>query len=133
VSFQTSAGPIVLRRATRLLLLGAFWTLLGLFFVSEVYLASAVMGRPLSWSQAMWYQLPGWYIWALLAPVIVALGRRVRIERETWVFGVLFHASASALFSLVHLVTAVALGGLVSTVCTAVLRVRIAWPESFHG
>jgi LytS/YehU family sensor histidine kinase len=43
------------------------------------------------------------------------LGRRVRIERGTWTFAVLFHATASALFSLVHLVTAVALGGIVAT------------------
>ncbi len=97
------------------LLLVGFWTLLGLFFVSEAFVASAVMGRRLSWSQAVWYQLPGWYIWAALAPLVVILGRRVRIERSTWTFAVLFHATASALFSLVHLVTAVALGGVVAS------------------
>jgi two-component system, LytTR family, sensor kinase len=110
-----TSRPTPRRLFLRALLLVGFWTLLGLFFVSEAFVASTIMGRPLSWSQAVWYQLPGWYIWAALAPLVVILGRRVRIERGAWTFGLLFHATASALFSLVHLVTAVALGGLVAT------------------
>ena len=80
-----------------------FWTLLGLFFASETFFALGLAGRPITWGQALLYELPGWYIWALLAPAIVWLGGRVRFERPRLVFGIVFHATASALFSILQL------------------------------
>ena len=53
-----------------------FWTLVGLFFASETYLAGMVVGRPVPWGAAIAWSLPGWYVWALLAPGIVRLGAR---------------------------------------------------------
>jgi hypothetical protein len=45
-----------------LLLLAAGWTLLGLFFASETFFALGLAGRPITWGQALLYELPGWYI-----------------------------------------------------------------------
>ena len=80
------------------------WTLLGLFFASETFFAFVLDGQPISWRQALLYELPGWYIWALFAPAIVWLANRVRFERQRWLFATLFHATASALFSILQLV-----------------------------
>src|SRR5687767_15785685 len=80
------------------------WTLLGLFFASETFFAFVLDGRPISWRQALLYELPGWYIWALFAPAIVWLSSRVRFERRRLLFAALFHATASALFSIMQLV-----------------------------
>src|SRR5687767_10618303 len=80
------------------------WTLLGLFFASETFFAFVMAGTPISWRQALLYELPGWYIWALFAPAIVWLSSRVRFERPRLLFAALFHATASALFSILQLV-----------------------------
>ncbi len=79
------------------------WTLLGLFFASETFFALGLAGRPITWGQALIYELPGWYIWALFAPAIVWLSAHVRFERPRIVFAVLFHGTASALFSIMQL------------------------------
>jgi hypothetical protein len=79
------------------------WTLLGLFFASESFFALGLAGRPITWGQALLYELPGWYIWALCAPAIVWLGAYVRFERPRILFAILFHGTASALFSTVQL------------------------------
>src|SRR5262245_3940918 len=80
-----------------------FWTLLGLFFASETFFALHLAGRPITWGEALLYELPGWYIWALFAPAIVWLARRVRFEKTRYVFAALFHLTASALFSILQL------------------------------
>jgi hypothetical protein len=85
------------------------WTLLVLFFASETFFALGLAGQPITWGQAMLYELPGWYIWALFAPAIVWLGTRVRFERDRIVFAALFHATASALFSIFQLTLETAL------------------------
>jgi two-component system, LytTR family, sensor kinase len=93
---------------TTLLLLTA-WTLLGLFFASETFFALGLAGRPITWGQALLYELPGWYIWALFAPAIVWLSARVRFERSRYLYAALFHLTASALFSLLQLTLETAL------------------------
>ncbi|HEX9109120.1 MAG TPA: histidine kinase [Longimicrobiales bacterium] len=84
-----------------------FWTLVGLFFASETYLAGVVVGRPVGWGAAFAYSLPGWYVWAALAPGIVRLGRAVPIRRGRLTHGLVFHVAAGALAALAHAALAV--------------------------
>jgi two-component system LytT family sensor kinase len=85
-----------------------FWTVLGLFFVSETYLAFSLNRAPITWRQAVLYELPGWYIWGALAPIIVRLVQRVPIDRGRLAFALVFHGAASALFSVLHLTLKIA-------------------------
>src|SRR4051812_30611244 len=87
----------------------AFWTLLGFVFAAQTYLSAAVLSQPIAWRHALAYAVPGWYVWAALAPLVTRLGRRIPIARDRVLFGVVFHLFASALFSLVHTIVAVAL------------------------
>ena len=86
----------------------ALWTVLGLFFASETFFAFQLNGQPISWQQALFFELPGWYIWALLAPAIVYLSSRVRFDRDHWGFALIFHLTASALFSILQLTLEIA-------------------------
>jgi two-component system, LytTR family, sensor kinase len=45
-----------------------------------------------------------WYAWALLAPAIIRLAGRVRIERQTWYRAVAIHVLAGMAFAEVHIV-----------------------------
>jgi two-component system LytT family sensor kinase len=85
------------------------WTLLGLFFASETFFAFGLSGQPITWRQALFYELPGWYVWALLAPFIVLLANRIRFEPSRRAFALVFHTTASALFSILQLTLKIAL------------------------
>ena len=94
---------------TRWAIVFALWTLLGLFFASETFFAFQLGGQSISWRQALLYELPGWYMWALLAPAIVLLSARVRFARDRWTFALIFHLTASLLFSILQLTLEIAL------------------------
>ena len=55
---------------------GAFWTLVGLAFASQFYLSSTLLGRSVTWGQAISYSLGDWYVWALLSIPILMVARR---------------------------------------------------------
>jgi signal transduction histidine kinase len=46
-----------------------------------------------------------WYLWALMAPVIIRIARSVRIERQTWFRAVGIHVLAGMAFAEVHIVS----------------------------
>jgi two-component system LytT family sensor kinase len=56
-----------------------FWTSLGLFFASEIYLLD---GNETTWKLALLYAMPRWYVWGLLTPGIVAVDRRLGARRS---------------------------------------------------
>ena len=60
----------------RLLGAGAFWTLVGLAFASQFYLSSTLLGRSVTWGQAISYSLADWYVWAVLSLPILLFARR---------------------------------------------------------
>src|SRR5512132_3783636 len=45
-----------------------------------------------------------WYAWALLAPIIIWIANRVRIERQTWFKAVTIHVLAGMAFAEIHIV-----------------------------
>jgi two-component system LytT family sensor kinase len=97
----------------------ALWTVLGLFYFSEGLTQRMVLHDPTPW----WHYLLAWmlgvYLWALLTPAILWLGRRFPIDRSRWFlpiaaqllfssgFSVLELALESALYTRLHLFPAV--------------------------
>jgi two-component system LytT family sensor kinase len=105
-----NTGFILGRRGARWLLIFGLWTILGLSFASQFYLANLRLGRPVSWWHAANYALCDWYVFAVLSVPVVWLSRRYRVDRATWKTSVPVHLAASTVFSIfyVFLRTAVA-------------------------
>lgn len=78
---QSASGKSFLRLAG----IGAFWTLVGLAFASQFYLSSTLLGRSVTWTQAISYSLGDWYVWAVLSIPVIWLARRFPPEHgQTW-------------------------------------------------
>ncbi len=89
-------------RLLRIAMILSFWTLVGLAFASQFYLSSTLLGRSVTWSQAISYSLGDWYVWALLSGPILALARRFPADGgERWrTAGI--HLAAAIVCSLVY-------------------------------
>ena len=77
--------------------------------VAFVYFGMLAMGRPLSVEHAVLAGFQDWYPWALLTPLIFALGRRFRLERHRGIVAVPVHLVCGTLVALfdLALVTAI--------------------------
>ena len=93
-------GVLIRNRPLRWALVFLFWTLIGLSFASQFYLASYKAGRPVTWGQAVGWSLGDWYVWAVMSLPIVQLARRFRFDDVNWVRNVAIHLAASAICSL---------------------------------
>src|SRR5262249_52260530 len=94
-------------RGVRWSLIFLGWTLLGLFFATQNYINAYLQGsyaaytkRALTWRQAVVLSLSEWYLWAMLAPLILWLARRFPIERPARLRGLLVHAVAGLALSV---------------------------------
>lgn len=63
--------------------LGIF-TLIGLAFATSGYAMYAVKGEPIAFSKVLYWGLAEWWLWALLAPIIFWLDRRLPLGKDTW-------------------------------------------------
>ena len=73
---ESPALELLAARGGRLALWAfAFWTILGLFFASQMVL----LGRGITWHIALGYAMPQWYVWGLLTPLIAASDRRLLV------------------------------------------------------
>jgi signal transduction histidine kinase len=79
------------------------WTALALMFAGQMYAYSSMQGRPVPWTYALGYALADWYVFAILAPPVAWLGRRVRLEWPLRARHVLVHLSACGAFMLAYL------------------------------
>lgn len=98
MSDPTTPGRTALRFAG----IGAFWTLVGLAFASQFYLSSTLLGRSVTWGQAISYSLGDWYVWAVLSIPILLLARRFPPEgAHPWRTAAV-HLAAALVCSLVY-------------------------------
>lgn len=73
------------------------WTLVGLAFAGQLYLSSSLLGRTISWNQAISYSLADWYVWALLSLPIIRFARRFPPEAGvSWRIGFIHLGAALA-------------------------------------
>jgi hypothetical protein len=91
------------QRSGYLALYIGIWTLPGLMAAGQAYSEAWFESRPIAWRQAVIWYMPTWYLWALLAPLILLLGRKFRVERRNPLIGMLVHIPASLVVALLHL------------------------------
>jgi sensor histidine kinase YesM len=76
------------------------WTLVGLFFSSQVYFIFLRTERPVSFAEALSWQMACVYLLALMTPLALWLARRFRLERPHWRCSLLVHALAGVLVAV---------------------------------
>lgn len=80
------------------------WTLLALFFTSQLYLGYYYNRYPISWRGALVLSFSDWYPWAILSPAILWLSHRFPLDKWHWRGSLLVHLSAGAGFTVVKLI-----------------------------
>lgn len=96
--------PSPLRRVLGVLGFLALWSLIGLAFAGQFYLSSSLIGRSITWTQAISYSLADWYVWAILSLPIAQLARRISADPHSpWRTGGI-HLLAAFGFGLAYVV-----------------------------
>ena len=83
--------PVLSRPIVRYGVIWGIWTIVTLFFSTQVYLMDYATGRPIFYMRAFLIQAVACYLWALATPLVLWLARRFRIERRNWVRMVSLH------------------------------------------
>lgn len=116
------------RSLFRLAGIGAFWTLVGLAFASQFYLSSTMLGRSVTWGQAIGYSLGDWYVWALLSIPVLWLARRYPPEGAHPLRTAAIHLAAALVCSLIY----VLLRSLVGVAHSRLLDEPVTFGEVFR-
>lgn len=90
------------RRLTVYGLLLACAIVIGLVETTQSFLRAEMQARPFSWRAGLVDALPSWIILASLAPAVVAVARRVRLDRPRRGAAIAAHLGAAVLFALAH-------------------------------
>ena len=93
---------ILEKPAFRLMLIGAVWTLVGLFFACQLYFMELLSTerRPNFVTFLVWQMLAAYAFW-LSTPFVLRLASRFRIESHNWTRRLLVHLLASIIFAVV--------------------------------
>jgi sensor histidine kinase YesM len=81
----------------------AFWSLVGLSFASQSYLANSHSGFFRTWNQSLVNYLADWYLFALLSIPVLKLSRRFQFEKSRWGWITSLHLVFSFLFSCIYI------------------------------
>ncbi|HMD60721.1 MAG TPA: histidine kinase [Opitutaceae bacterium] len=106
----------------------ALWSLVGLAFASQLYLSSSLLGRPITWGEAISAPLEDWYVYGILSLPVVWLARRHPPERGSRWLAAGIHLGAALVFSLAY----VALRALVGEVDSWVVGESATFGEIFR-
>jgi len=88
------------KRRTRFAMIWLIWTIVALFFSTQVYMMYYSSGKPSdSLRQGLLVQASACYLWALATPLVLWLARRYRIDRNNWQRRVLLHFFVSVALS----------------------------------
>lgn len=97
--------PVLSRRLVRFGLIWGVWTIVALFFSTQVYIMYYSERQPIPYARSFLVQASACYLWALATPLVLWLSRRFRIDRNNWLRRVALHF----LFSLALVTTLLAL------------------------
>jgi two-component system, LytTR family, sensor kinase len=78
------AESVLSRRLVRYGLIWGVWTIVALFFTTQVYVMYYAEKQPIRYGQQFLVQASACYIWALATPLVLWLARRFCIERQNW-------------------------------------------------
>jgi len=93
---KSSVARLMEKRRTRFAMIWLIWTIVALFFSTQVYMMYYSTGNlPIPYAKAFLVQASACYLWALTTPLVLWLARRYRIDRNNWQKRVLFHALLS--------------------------------------
>jgi len=73
-----SARPKLPRRLKTVFGSALLWTALGILFASQIVV---LRDGQVSWTQALMWVMPRWYVWGVLTPGIMWLDRRIGVRR----------------------------------------------------
>ncbi len=86
----------------RWMLIGAVWTLFGIFFGCQLYFMDVLMpGRQPDFARVLGWQLIAAGVFLAGTPFVLWLSSRFRIERQNWARRLFVHLLASIVFSVV--------------------------------
>lgn len=85
------------RPLVRIALLFIAWTLVGLFFTSQVLFNSIYMEKRMPTGYVFFMQMSICYLWAITTPLVLWLARRYRIDRDKWLRRTAFHVVVGTL------------------------------------
>ncbi|MEO1548661.1 MAG: hypothetical protein AAFU74_18090, partial [Bacteroidota bacterium] len=80
-----------------------FWVVAALFTSTQLYLKTLEAGGSDTWGKLFLIQFLVWNIWAGLSPLIFWLGKRFRIDRQTYYGGLLLHIVFAVAIVLMYL------------------------------
>jgi len=89
---QSGVNRLLARRFVRVAIIWIGWTLVGLFFTSQILVSYSYMEKSIPFDKALFWQLSICYLWALATPLVFWLARRFRIERHNWSRRLALHA-----------------------------------------
>ena len=87
------------KRPMRVLLIWVIWTIVALFFSTQVFMMYYSENQPIPYAKAFFVQASACYLWALATPLVLWLARRYRIDRNNWHKKVVLHIALSVFLS----------------------------------
>src|SRR5215208_7979644 len=94
---------ILSRRLVRYGLIWGVWTIVGLFFTTQIYVSDYAANQPIRYGRPLLVQASACYLWALATPLVLWLARRYCIQRHNWLPRGAFHFVFSLILSSVLL------------------------------
>ena len=82
---------ILSRRLVRYGLIWGIWTIVGLFFTTQVYVMDYAANQPIRFGRPLLVQTSACYLWAIATPLVLWLSRRYGIQKHNWMRRSLFH------------------------------------------
>jgi len=122
--FEVSSSSLVLssagtegepRERFPLWLLAGVWTLPALLSTLETVVFNAMSGRSVPVWRAFVSESSGWYTWALITPIVVALGRRFPVRRGARLKHAPVHAAAALGAGALQSLVSAVVGNLLAT------------------
>src|SRR5260370_9537411 len=103
------------------------WTVFALFFSTQTIAQKFITGEktPISHYVVSW--LVGCYIFALLTPLVIWLGKRVPFHKESWLRRGLLHPLFSLVFSLAQITVEPAILPRLGVFPTILRTLSMAW------
>jgi two-component system LytT family sensor kinase len=109
VKWETFLG----RRWVRWTAVFLVWTAVGLFFASQASMWDRFLFRQqVPWQRALSTNLTFYYIWAVLTPFVIWIGKRFRLEKKQWGKSLAVHFPISIALAVLQLIAAEALWGM---------------------